>query len=457
MPHGVLFRSGEEGKIRTGLLDDDIIEAVIGLGPQLFYGTGIPACILVLRPKGSKPAERKNKVLIINADREYREGRAQNYLEPEHIEKIVSAYREFKDIENFARVVSRHELEDNNDNLNIRRYVDTTPPPEPQDVRAHLHGGVPQAEVAAKGDLFSSHGFDIGHVFVERDADYYDFKPEIESKRQLTDLIESDAGLLAAEAVVTEAIDKWWSAELHRLGDLKVTAELVPLRQELLSTFGDALASTTMLDRFQIDGIVASWWGKVLPDLKALATLGFKGLVDAWITTVFDALEEEKANINPLDHKVAKALLPDYLQGLAETRAETAELDALIVAASTTDEEDNETLEAEGPTEAELKDLKRRLASSKRKLKSDRASFRRTLGESASSLSDMSAIQLVEAALRADLHREAEQRVGLLRRTLVDDFAIWWNKYRVTLRFLEAERDNSAAALERVLAGLGYE
>ena len=128
MPHGVLFRGGDEGRIRSGLLDDDLIEAVIGLGPQLFYGTGIPACILVLRPDGVKASRaRSGKVLFINADRDYREGRAQNYLEPEHIEKIVSAYRAFKDIAGFARVVGRDELEDNDDNLNIRRYVDTTP------------------------------------------------------------------------------------------------------------------------------------------------------------------------------------------------------------------------------------------------------------------------------------------------------------------------------------------
>jgi hypothetical protein len=72
-------------------------------------------------------------VLFINADRDYREGRAQNYLEPEHIEKIVSAYRTFADVPGFARVVSRSELAENDDNLNIRRYVDTTPDPEPQD------------------------------------------------------------------------------------------------------------------------------------------------------------------------------------------------------------------------------------------------------------------------------------------------------------------------------------
>src|SRR5664279_4119857 len=165
MPHGVLFRAGDEGKIRSGMLKDDVIEALIGLGPQLFYGTGIPACILILRPGGGKPANRKGKVLLINADRDYREGRAQNYLEPEHIEKIVSAYQTYRDVSAFARVISREELAENDDNLNIRRYVDTTPEPEPQDVRAHLHGGIPIREVEATAELFGAHGFDPAQVF----------------------------------------------------------------------------------------------------------------------------------------------------------------------------------------------------------------------------------------------------------------------------------------------------
>jgi len=172
MPHGVLFRAGDEGRIRTGFLNDDLIDAVIGLGPQLFYGTGIPACILVLRPLGAKPALRKGKVLFINADRDFREGRAQNYLEPEHIEKIVAAYRSFEDVPAFARVVSRDELAENDDNLNIHRYVDTTPESEPQDVRAHLHGGIPKREVKAKADLFSAHGLDPAHLFVSKDDAY---------------------------------------------------------------------------------------------------------------------------------------------------------------------------------------------------------------------------------------------------------------------------------------------
>lgn len=147
MPHGVLFRGGGEQEIRTSLLDEGVIEAVIGLAPNLFYGTGIPACILVLRPRTAKDLGDERPVLFINADREFHSERAQNVLLPEHAEKITSEFHAFveapgkyKGVPGFSRAVSRKKLRDNEDNLNIRRYVDNTPPPEPQDVRAHLVG-----------------------------------------------------------------------------------------------------------------------------------------------------------------------------------------------------------------------------------------------------------------------------------------------------------------------------
>jgi type I restriction enzyme M protein len=160
MPHGVLFRGGAEKEIRKGFIEDDLLDAVIGLGSNLFYGTGIPACVLVLRAKGAKPEERRGNVLFVNADAEYREGRAQNFLDPEHIEKIASAYERYEDIDGFAAVVSHADLAENDFNLNIRRYADNAPPPEPHDVRAHLVGGVPKAEVEANSALFAAHGFD---------------------------------------------------------------------------------------------------------------------------------------------------------------------------------------------------------------------------------------------------------------------------------------------------------
>ncbi len=122
LPHGALFRVGKEGKIRQKLLGMDLLEAVIGLGPNLFYGTGLAACILVFRQK--KPKDRKKKVLIIDASKEVKTGRAQNELLPEHVEHIYGWYRDFLDVEGIARVVTLDEIAANDHNLNIPRYVE---------------------------------------------------------------------------------------------------------------------------------------------------------------------------------------------------------------------------------------------------------------------------------------------------------------------------------------------
>ncbi|MGI0502107.1 SAM-dependent DNA methyltransferase [Burkholderia sp. ZZQ-2] len=121
LPQGALFRKGVEGSIRQKLLELDLIEAVIGLGPNLFYGTGLAACILVLRKR--KPTKHKKKVLIADASRLFRRGRAQNYLEPEHIAGILGWYRGFADVQDAVRVVSLDEIRAEDWTLNISRYV----------------------------------------------------------------------------------------------------------------------------------------------------------------------------------------------------------------------------------------------------------------------------------------------------------------------------------------------
>ena len=122
LPHGALFRMGKEGTIREKILRMDLLEAVIGLGPNLFYGTGLAACILVFRQRKMK--DRKKKVLILDASREFKTGRAQNELLPEHVEHIHHWYRDYKDVESVARVVTVDEIAANDHNLNIPRYVE---------------------------------------------------------------------------------------------------------------------------------------------------------------------------------------------------------------------------------------------------------------------------------------------------------------------------------------------
>lgn len=122
LPHGALFRMGTEGKMRQKILGMDLLEAVIGLGPNLFYGTGLAACILVFRQR--KAPDRKNKVLILDASKEFKTGRAQNELLPEHVERIHGWYHAYQDVEGVARVVTLEEIAANEYNLNIPRYVE---------------------------------------------------------------------------------------------------------------------------------------------------------------------------------------------------------------------------------------------------------------------------------------------------------------------------------------------
>lgn len=122
LPHGVLFRMGAEGAIRQKILKTDMLEAVIGLGPNLFYGTGLAACILVFRAK--KAPQRQGKVLMIDASALYLRGRNQNTLEPEHVKRILGWYTGFANVDGHARVVTLEEIAQNDWNLNIPRYVE---------------------------------------------------------------------------------------------------------------------------------------------------------------------------------------------------------------------------------------------------------------------------------------------------------------------------------------------
>ena len=122
LPHGTLFRKGAEGKIRKALLEQDLLEAVIGLGPNIFYGTQLAACIMVF--KQNKEEGKKEKVLFIDASDQVRVGRAQNYLEPEHVNQIFDWYSDFEDVENYVKVASKLDLEENDFNLNIPLYVE---------------------------------------------------------------------------------------------------------------------------------------------------------------------------------------------------------------------------------------------------------------------------------------------------------------------------------------------
>jgi len=161
------------------------------------------------------------------------------------VEKIVSTFDRYDDIPGYARRVSLAEIggEANDWNLNIRRYVDNSPPPEPQDVCAHLLGGVPAAEVEAKRALFEATGFDASQAFAARAGDvaYLDFASALSERSAIRPLVENDSGVQARSQSLRDGLFSWWATHALYLADLPARRDLNAVRAEFLNSFVAAL------------------------------------------------------------------------------------------------------------------------------------------------------------------------------------------------------------------------
>ena len=260
MPHGVLFRGGKERDIRKGIIEDDRLEAVIGLAPNLFYGTGIPACILVLRGTGSAPGRAERQGPVHQRRPRVHRGSGAELPRPAAHREDRQRLRRLPDIPGFARVVHIDELADNDFNLNIRRYVDNTPPPEPQDVRAHLHGGVPEAEVDAHAAAFTAYGIDVACSFLRpRRAATAISRQSAGSRRR----IDPGDGLPERGRAVRRRSTTGGTATSSTSSSCRARhAPVMETRADLLDSFVTALEPLGLLDRYQLAGVIASWWGE---------------------------------------------------------------------------------------------------------------------------------------------------------------------------------------------------
>ena len=503
MPHGVLFRSRKEKGIREGMIKDDLLEAVIGLPANLFYNTGIPAAILIFRHKGDKPPERKDKVLFINADREYEEVRNQNVLRAEHIEKIVSTYRAFESVDGYAKVVAIDELEDNDWNLNIRRYADNAPPPEPQDVRAHLYGGIPASEVDAKQDLFEAHGLDLSSVLTHASrgnghGDYYAFRDTVQRRSAIKAAIESDTALQAQEEALRDAFRTWWGNHHHRIAALDNGADVMDVRADFLDSFEEALRPVGLLDRFKVAGVIAEWWDALQNDFKTLEAQGFSGLIDSWVTSIRDAESRtDKKAPDPFDHKCIPHLLTDYLAEIEEAEATLSDAQERKDAFESGEPpEDDPVVEDWADEEADrydkfldahIKDLKSEMKEdpsnaadlqaavkhceqqreqynaikaeikqAKKAVKALRGELLERLDNARAALDAAGEQTLVLTVARTELADELAGYVDAHRQRVVAAFETWWDKYHTTMQDIKAQREETTAKLDAYLDQMGY-
>lgn len=314
MPHGVLFRGGKEKLIREKFINNDVIEAIISLPPGLFYGTGIPACVVVANK--NKPDSLKDKVLFINADREYAEGKAQNKLRPEDIEKIDFVFTHKREIPKYSRLVSKDEIVETHDyNLNIRRYVDNTPEPEPEDVQAHLIGGIPEAEVSALAADFARFGIQSSTLFKSERSNYLTFCSEIEAKPAIKAALEADLALQNTLIVHHDALETWWTVARDDFAHLRDGKKMPEVRHELLTTLKDKLIPLNVLDEFKSAGVFVNWWQQIRYDLKTIVSTGWHHTLipDEYLIAEFfqaeaDEIETLEAQISEAQSELAEAV-----------------------------------------------------------------------------------------------------------------------------------------------------
>lgn len=393
MPHGVLFRGGNEKTIRQGMVDGNIIEAIISLPPALFYGTGIPACVIVINK--NKPDALRDKILIINADAEYAEGKVQNILRPEDIEKIDFVFSHKKEILKYSRLIDKAEIADNDYNLNIRRYVDNTPASEPEDVKAHLTGGIPVSEIALQQKQFNKFGFTATELFTNRNETYSDFNKEVNEKAKIKTNVESNSSLQTVFANMQKQVNDWWliakedfaslapkkqEVKDNTTGDAKegiaaflVTGgkNMVTVRKHLITTLKEKLIAQNVLDEFQCAGVFVNWWTNIRYDLKTISSTGWSPALiprEYFIETYFQA---EQTAINETEKYIAEkeAALQEAVEAVEYEPEEGEEVttktikDYLkkIVDDNETAEE-AATLKAITDLEKEIKEFKKTLA-----------------------------------------------------------------------------------------------
>jgi type I restriction enzyme M protein len=262
LPHGVLFRGHAEAAIRRQLLDRGFIKGIIGLPPNLFYGTGIPACILVLDKEN---ASTRKGVFVIDASKGFTKDGAKNRLRSQDIHKIVDVFNKRTEIEGYSRMVPLAEIagEANDYNLNIPRYIDTSEPEDIQDLHAHLHGGIPARDIDALGDYWEAFPSLHTTLFKPNRPGYSDLAID-HSTVQQTVLDSSEFQRFSVE--VARRIGDWFGA--HRAALASITADTRP--NDLIATLGDDLLArfreAPLLDEYEIYEQLLSYWHETMHD-----------------------------------------------------------------------------------------------------------------------------------------------------------------------------------------------
>jgi len=329
LPHGVLFRGGEEGQIRKQLIESDHIDAIIGLPANIFFGTGIPTVILVLKQK-----RKNNDVLVVDASKHFIKEGKNNKLQASDIKRIVDAVIHRENIDKFSQVVEKQILRDNGYNLNIPRYVDSSAAAESWDLHATMLGGIPNSEIASLKNYWQALPQLHAALFTPKSAAY----SELAIKKEAVNATITQHPQVAAfintynqafkgfDDYLNTTLIQGWAAVNRNQQEAQLSAEL----------FG-RLAPIALIDKYQAYQHQNNQWQTISADLEMMQTEGFAATkqVDAnMVTKKKDGKDTEvqegwKGHIMPFD-LVQQTYLIEDLHALESQETKLAEITSQI-------------------------------------------------------------------------------------------------------------------------------
>lgn len=298
LPHGVLFRGNAEATIRRALIQRGYIKAIIGLPANLFYGTGIPACIIVLDKEN---AANRTGIFMIDASKGFAKDGPKNRLRPRDMHKIIDAFTKQQEIPRYSRLVPRDEIADlkNDYNLNIPRYIDASEPEDIQDLRAHLHGGIPERDLDALQPYWEAFPALRTSLFRPLREGYAELAVD---KTSIRETIANDPEYLSFHSATTDLVAEWWAN--HRANLTAITPTLRPA--DLITELGESLLNRfrprPLIDEYGVYEQLMSYWNEVMHDDVALI------MADGW-----EGAAKPRKAIEDKDRKLSES--PDLVIG----------------------------------------------------------------------------------------------------------------------------------------------
>lgn len=265
LPHGVLFRGGEEGEIRKNLIEKNQIDAIIGLPANIFFGTGIPTIIMVLRQN-----RENDDVLIIDASKGYVKEGKNNKLRACDIKKIADTVAGRLTIPKFSKAVSRDEIRNNDYNLNIPRYVDSSEKPESYDIYASMFGGIPVSEIEELSNFWSSFEGLRECLFENVNENYANIKVE-----DVKTTVKSHLSVMAFGNAFESAFNGF---EEYLIAELIENAENVQVSREeskISADIFERLSNIALVDEYEAYQLLDDNWTGIAGDLEMIQTEGF--------------------------------------------------------------------------------------------------------------------------------------------------------------------------------------